>query len=122
MFVRWKRYARKREKYRKDEPRTLLVATLVQSERRDGKPRHKLVAYLGSIREERMEEERTKKWFWQAADRALEELALPAAERQRIEEALASRVRRPDAAKCESEETAIRLEIARIDAMFGRRR
>ena len=107
MFVRWQ--ARQRgPKSRPDEAYTLWTASLVASERQDGQPRQRHLAYLGCFREY------AKRWwsqatyqdavilratnscgFWDDADGRLDALDLSPADRQRIEAALAQKVARP---------------------------
>jgi hypothetical protein len=59
MFVRWQ--ARQRgPKSRPDEAYTLWTASLVTSERQDGQPRKRHLAYLGCFREY------AKRWWNQA--------------------------------------------------------
>jgi hypothetical protein len=73
----------------------LLMASLVRSERRGGKVRQRLLAYLGSVREDCLSELWMQDLFWTRAAARLDALALDRAERDRIEEALARVVRRP---------------------------
>jgi hypothetical protein len=115
MFVRWKHYKRSsKKKYIRDgkcgwlDPQgsELLVAVLVRSERVNGKPRQRTVAYLGSIREDHLGEVGLRNRFWESADEKIETLALKAEERQKCEAALLTRV-----ARLTSEENAALLEI-----------
>jgi hypothetical protein len=88
--------------------RFLLAAVLVQSERRDGKPRQKIVAYLGFVREEHAREKVwARKMFWDEARRRLDALGLGPAERQKVEAALGARVPRPTAEEVEEDNRAI---------------
>ena len=89
MFVRWNRRERART------GKFLLAALLIQAERRDGKPRQKVVAYLGSIKEERVPSPYIRKWFWRDVDRRLDSLGLEAEVRQKVEASLVVRVPRP---------------------------
>jgi hypothetical protein len=115
MFVRWKRrerVSRKAHRWKTTGPRYrgkeaqgtgkfLLVAVLVRSERRNGRPRQKTLAYLGSIAEDHLADYWPRRWFWESADRGLGALGLDDDDRQKVEAALQARVRRPTA-----EETA----------------
>jgi hypothetical protein len=83
----------------------LLMAFLVRSERQGGKVRQRIVAYLGSVKEEYLGEWCMQDLFWSRAAARLDALALDRAERDRIEEALARVVRRPT-----PEETAKKAE------------
>ncbi len=92
MFVRWKRRERGKAA---SAGKYLLTAALVRSERRDGKPRQKVVAYLGSIREEWTGEVWPRKQFWEFADKVLGAAGLDAQTTAKAEAALLSRVARP---------------------------
>jgi hypothetical protein len=92
MFVRWE--VRQRRRSRSLGP--LLIATLVESKRVNGKPRHRVVAYLGAIRVNCIDDPIStlhRARFWEAKD-VLDELDLSADERVRIEAILESRVPR----------------------------
>lgn len=97
MFVRWKRT--KRLKRRgitvKETGRVALVAMLVRSERREGKPRQTVVAYLGSIGTDRLGDAYPRRWFWEKCDARLAVLALEPADRARIELAINAVIPRP---------------------------
>jgi hypothetical protein len=104
MFVRWNR--RRRKSYwhwsspERDHaarrriiiPRFLLSAVLVRCERRGGAPRQKIVAYLGSIREDKTEDLFARRRFWYCATSRLDGLGLEPAEREKVQAALSSRV------------------------------
>jgi hypothetical protein len=75
-------------------------AQLVRSEKREGKPRQKILAYLGCCREICASPDcewglEHRHAFWVTAEAALDRLALDAATRSKIETALAARVARP---------------------------
>ena len=92
MYVRWQSRARKR---RGGSP--LLTAVLVECRRIDGRPRQRTVAYLGSIREGGIESTLARLVkFWLGVTERLDQLgdAITPEERERIEAALAKRVRR----------------------------
>ena len=90
MYVRWQRRGRVR---RAKSP--LLTAVLVESRRVDGKPRQRVVAYLGGIREAHVDErERAHRTFWRGVDDRLDALGLDAEARARVEASVESRVRR----------------------------
>jgi hypothetical protein len=113
MFVRWERRERvsvKRRRLRDERGRKhyvaapprktgefVLVVRLVKSERRDGKPRQKVVAYLGIVREEYAEHPTHREAFWRRASARLDALGLDPEERGKIEAALLARVPRPSA-------------------------
>jgi hypothetical protein len=98
MFVRWKRQRRGRS--------TLLCAYLVESYRRSGKTRHRVLSYLAGITEETVRQFGTSRSrsrrilaadriadFWERVDRAIEEFP---DERQTIFELLLRRIPVPD--------------------------
>jgi hypothetical protein len=96
MFVRWKRRERVSRKWGRVRRtgKFLLSAVLVCSERQDGKPRQKVLAYLGSIIEERIQTSGGRSGFWKGVDSRLASLNLDPAQRQRVEDALHSVVPR----------------------------
>ena len=91
MYVRWQR----KQRVDKNGYGALLTATLVESRRIDGKPRQRSIAYLGSIREGLIERTLSHHgYFWRDATRRLDQLDMTRGQRDKIETALASRVRR----------------------------
>ncbi len=109
MFVRWQR------KQRVDRKRLgpLICAELVESRRVDGAPRQRTVAYLGGIREGCIESALGRHVkFWRDVTQRLDQLGdgLAPAVREKVEEALAKRVRRvTDAERAELDEMLARL-------------
>src|SRR5262249_40295170 len=91
MFVCFRRRKRSR-RYDEDEEPALLIATLVRCEREGGKPRQKVLAYLGSIRVEFLWATAHRLRFWDTADAALKDLDLDRQTRRGIEAALLARV------------------------------
>ena len=93
MFVRWKRRQLKKDrgwdfvdKRHKPAP-VLLSAVLVESVRIDGKPRQRIVRYLGSIHDAELTDTQGALWrrhFWTVADRRLADMALADAQRVQI--------------------------------------
>ena len=87
MYVRWQRRCRVTS--------PLMSAVLVESHRVDGKPSQKVIAYLGSIREVRINvSERYHREFWQSVDDHLNALQLDPEIRANIEASIDSKVRR----------------------------
>lgn len=89
-----------------------MTAVLVESRRVEGKPRQKVVAYLGGIREKWVDEwDKKHRDFWRRVDERLDELGLDLETRARIEASVDARVRRvtPE-------------NQAEFDAAFARRR
>lgn len=106
MYVRWQLRRRAVPRYLRGSDelppnRTpLLTATLVETRRVDGKPRHTVLAYLGGIREGRARDPEfhlSQADFWRKAVAALDRLGnrLSAEERAKTEAKLAERVYRP---------------------------
>ncbi len=95
MFVRWKR--RQRSRRRRPTGEWVRAAYLVASERVDGLPRQRVVAYLGSIREGHEGQHWHRVDFWAAADKGLGSAGLDDTHRAEVELALAGVVARPDA-------------------------
>jgi hypothetical protein len=120
MFVRWKIRVPWRAWY-KDfpwrNPGMSFSAVLVRSERVNGKPRQKIVAYLGHIKEKNLDSKAQRLYFWESVDRPLDALVLSPAERQQIEEEILQRVDRParEVVEREKQET-----LDKLRALFGR--
>ena len=109
MYVRWQRKRRADS----DGWGALLTATLVESRRINGKPRQRSIAYLGSIREGKIERVLSHHgFFWRKATTRLDQLDITRGQRDKIETALASRVRR----LTDSE----RAEVNKMLAGYGR--
>jgi hypothetical protein len=96
MYVRWKRREKSAGKYSWNGPgRVALSAVLVKSERVNGRPRQKFIAYLGIIEEGRKTLYFHQREFWQSVDRHLAELQLSSELRDKIERDLIAVVERP---------------------------
>ena len=114
MFIRWKRRPkaptkpRRRPRFRSDKGDSL-YCVVVESQRVDGKPRQKVVMYLGSLDEK----DREKMWqrvdFWDLVGPKLDSLQLTKRQRTRIEESISVVVARVS----DEEAAAFRLERAR---------
>ncbi len=110
--------------YREDEtgrlaPDVTLMAVLIRSERIDGKPHPRHVAYLGSIAESQLSDLGPRSGFWDGAAAALDRLEgqVTRAERRKIEEALVARVGpRPTARE---KKAAHRRLVAAMDRLKG---
>jgi hypothetical protein len=124
MFVRWNRRERKaRTRWVNGQPHTcrkaLLTAALVRSERRGGKPRQKVVAYLGSIAEEAAQELLARESFWLAASARLDSLNLAPEQREKVEAALHARVNRLTAEEAqEAKQERTRRKAAFVQAVL----
>jgi hypothetical protein len=122
MFIRFKRRERvsvstKPWKARRRTGKFVLTAVLVRSERRDGKPRQKVVAYLASIAKEHVEEVPYRRDFWDQVDARLNSLELDPVQRQEVEASLVVVVPRPT----RKELAAARTDLAAIMRDIRRR-
>ena len=97
MYVKWQTKKRSQAWHSRGD---LLTATLVECHRVDGKPRQKVVSYLGSVRQELIAEHKIHRlYFWDAVAERLERLGtrIDTATKQKIEAQLAARVPKPTA-------------------------
>jgi len=122
MFVRFKRRERVSVrttpwKARRRTGRFVLTAVLVRSERRDGKPRQKVVAYLASIAEEDFAKVLPRQHFWARVDTRLGALNLEPGQRQKVEAALLAVVARPTPEEISEDRRQFE---ARLDALRSR--
>jgi hypothetical protein len=69
-----------------------IIAELRRSYRRGGQPRHELVCYLGSIREQYIPFSSARTKFWSGVSLKLAALNLPDYERQRLAAKIADSV------------------------------
>jgi hypothetical protein len=117
MFVRWKTRIPQRPWY-KDfphrNPGKSFSAELVRSERVDGKPRQKIVAYLGHMKEKHLAVPLRRYHFWEGVDRQLAALVLSPAGRQRIEERLSAVVARATVEEVERSRQEIRERLLKV--------
>ena len=95
MYVRWKK--RMRTKRHRPTGEHTLTAVLVTSQRVDGRPRQRIVAYLGSIGEHRTGFYWHQFDFWKSAAQHVDQLGLDAETVARIREDLAQVVPVPTA-------------------------
>lgn len=108
MFVRWKM-----RQSRGEDVRTLHSAVLVQSVRINGKPRQKIIAFLGSLREPIHV---AQPYFWHNAETALNNAGIDGDTQMGILEKLATKTSRPTPKQME----AHRAMLARHKAMMRR--
>ena len=106
MFVRWKRrVSRPLWHAQRNDQDHIRYAVVVRSERVDGKPRQRIVKYLGGIREsyvvpaitDRLTRRKAlyaRQRFWRSVPTALASLDLPGHERDAIEAKIDARVPR----------------------------
>ncbi len=94
-----------------------LSAQLVESHRIDGKPRQKVIKYLGSINEARIQYVGHRIGFWRTASAAFKALALPPEQQHIIELALHARVPFPTKESIEEE----RQHFAHLEASLKSR-
>ena len=71
MFVRWKRRPLRRRRPWSPPDEHALYAVLVESRRVDGRPRQRVVRYLGAIKEGQLRYPLSVDHFWQTVDRNL---------------------------------------------------
>jgi hypothetical protein len=91
-----------------------LSAQLVESHRVDGKPRQKVIKYLGTINQSRIDQVNHRIGFWRTASTAFKALSLPSDQQHTIEQALHARVPFPtqeDVQKARDEMAALMASI-----------
>jgi hypothetical protein len=133
MYVRWKRRAMRKQVYVgrkwavvKGQRKIVHIkesrptgdyahsAQLVESHRIDGKPRQKVIKYLGTINESRVAHVGHRIGFWRTASAAFKALGLPPEQQHTIELALHARVPFPtpeDVQKSRDEMAALMASI-----------
>ena len=97
MYVKWQTKRRSKAWHSRGD---LLTATLVECRRVDGKPRQKVVSYLGSVRLDFVDEHLIHHLhFWDSVHDRLDRVGerIDTATRRRIEMKLARRVAKPTA-------------------------
>ena len=103
---------------RSSEPRTSLVAVVVEARRIAGKPRQHLVRYVASIDCADVPWLSARRRFWERADAVLAEFTME--ERKRFERALAGKVPRPSEEQAAAgAEFAATLPTGRIPILAG---
>ncbi len=117
MFVRWKRKRRRDDtsgfgNARTVTPQWLRSAVIVESIRVDGRPKQRILKYLGSIRECYLDPDNHASiyhwgYFWRSVDANLEQLELSDVDRVRIVAVLEDVVPRPDMAEHAQRVTAL---------------
>jgi len=121
MYVRWKRRALKNGRRYHPDPH-LLSAYLVESRRVDGKPRQRILAYLGSINERFLDATWQQRNFWLTASQKLEALDLSKEERAAIDARLQAVVPRLTQDELEAAVAASQEALRRQEAVIARRR
>ncbi len=89
-------HARTRSR-RLKQPWPSLVVSIAESRWVDGRPRQKIVAYVGTIRTDEVNVPSARRRFWDRASERLEQFTPEA--KKRIEESIAARIQRPPAAE-----------------------
>lgn len=104
MFIRWKRRKKAKtptgRRIRRSDAGDSLYCVLIESQRVNGAPRHKVICYLGSLDENSREKLWLRVDFWDAVDAKLNKLDLTRRERTKIEESIGqvvARVPEPEA-------------------------
>jgi hypothetical protein len=93
MFIRWRRRCLKKATAKAGQTQYRLSAILVESCRHGSKVRQRMIAYLGSIQEAKIDHEVQRLGFWQKVDRRLD--AVPASLRGTVTQMLEAVVPRP---------------------------
>jgi hypothetical protein len=116
MFVRWQTRTRRARAFGRD-PRTDThwAAILAESQRIDGKPTQRHIAYLGGITESAIELPAQRAFFWKEVTQQLDELEVSEDDRARIEAAVEAKV--PRLSRREYNEQLIRWDG--LDMDFG---
>jgi hypothetical protein len=102
MYVEVRNIGKHGVKVAGDVPRHSYHAQLVTSERVNGQPRQRVIAYLGSYQDTPMPANWVGRMhfdFWRTAERRLAEVGVSDTDKARIRAALAKRVPRPTAAE-----------------------
>lgn len=118
MYVRWKRQPLRRRRFDSRPDRTAMRAVLVAAERRDGKPRQRIVAYLGSIDDYLAQYPWNRQHFWREVEARLAALHLEPSTREHVLDALSVRVPRPT----ENELEAARARMVALEQQIQRGR
>jgi len=95
MFIRWERRLLARPTPIAPENYSL-YAQVVESRRINGKPRQKILKYIGSIKEDCVTNAKDQKNFWEQANKQLDDLKLEPEQRQRLVESLRKKVAYPE--------------------------
>jgi len=106
MYVRWQSRRRRTSAYGPWEEGDIhWRAILVENTRADGKPRQKHIAYLVGFTESRIKIAVQRCYLWDAVSARLDDLGnrITAADRERIEAAIAEKVPRPTVAEYKDE-------------------
>ena len=114
MYVRWKRRPLRRRRIDRS-PDWAQSAVLVESRRIDGKPRQRVVRYLGSIREGMLEAIAWQAAFWRDVEWHLDDLGLDEATRRSVVATLLRTVPRPDEAAVQRNAEVLGAQLAAID-------
>jgi hypothetical protein len=77
---------------------------LVESRRVEGKPRQRVIAYLGAYEDDDRDDPRARREFWHDVRAALDGLRLDAAFRQRLEAQIAARIPPATTEECAREQ------------------
>jgi hypothetical protein len=99
MYVRWKKRYLKRT--------ASLDAVLLTSVRQKGQAKQIFIAYLGSIRENRLHFIPCRISFWEKVDFIMDGLLLKTADKESIKQTLSGKVPRPSTEEIEAHENKI---------------
>jgi len=114
MYIRWNRT--KRSKKHNQNKGDLISAVLVESTRIGGKPRQRVISYLGSSCEN-LSYITIRWYFWQQVEKKLAGLELPEDDRNRIIQSIEKRFPKTTDEEMENEGKRLDEIIARIKAI-----
>jgi hypothetical protein len=95
MYIRFKQRTRAhnaRYVFAQKPPLVTLAAQVVESERRDGQPRQRVLKHLATLKMEHEHDPKARQTFWRDANRRLDEMALNDFTRGWLEMEIAKRV------------------------------
>jgi hypothetical protein len=104
MYVRWKKQKRQKKEHgyyfipnsyhpqHMEKEASLLIAYLAENVRIDGKPKQKIISYLGSINDAKITNLSANEKFWQSVTSHLRTLPLDKDQRKNIEHMLQERI------------------------------
>lgn len=94
MFIKWKRYTHRLKNWRHPDDYSL-SAVLVECQRVDGKPRHKVIAHLATVSESGIHNPMKSVGFWNCLRFKMTELGFTDEQQAQIEQLAERRVPRP---------------------------
>ena len=122
MFVRWKHSRLKRDRHGSEAGEEILRAVVVEGRRVDGKPRQRVVRYLGTIHESDVSRPRLLSLdrFWRQVDAGLDELGVHDVDRLAMASTISARVPRPDPTDVERTRQGFEARKGGVQSMLQR--